>query len=805
MVKKQTTRLPGWGLVVLFLYFAGLCCGCPKPCECYEDWDRSITANCTSKHLTELPEPEVDIARFYISHNDIETLKGFWHSSAFPELKEFWADAARIQYIKVGAFSYMTKLSKLSLRYNLIENLQLEVFQGLESLEELRLEGNRLQEVNANVFTHLKKLEELYLDNNLIEIVEFGAFDGLDSLKILSLGKNFIARLASNTFHGLISLKDLRLHRNYLRILDQKLFHDLKNLTNLKLNDNEIEKMVSNIFSDLQSLVRLNINGNCLRKFQHHYVGKVAVKNNQSQPHMFAALSNLVYLHASDNLLEELDSFLFKDLVRLKFLDLSRNRLRSLHEDTFIYNKLLTDLLLSNNPRLVIPKNTSFIKVNSLKKLYLSSCGIADISERSFEYLPNLQDVRLDRNSLKTLKVEVLMGLRRLEKLSLYGNPLECDCALKKTWQWCHNKPIHLVHRTPFCIQPKNELGRSWNMLQSMQCFNYFSGGEFFKIFCSFVEPLVFAIILLSGATGTGALFLTFASYEKILETPSACIFSIAVADFLMIMVFLPMSFISAFTQMWKFGLPLCKIFMFTRDLIIGVTVFSVIVFGYHIYTWRTHCFRAHNYGFGSTSKAAILHLVGIWFVSTTLAFPALLSASNDYDKCIYAPISYGFYYIPCVTLVQLFIYSILPLFFMVLVYTITQRRILVKSQKVAGKISEDKQITRKQLSKIVVSLTSVLIISYAPNMIMRILVSLYLVNQNSDITKIFVFLTDCLFYSNTWLNPLVLYYTCNTYKRDFQRIIHCERFRKKFLKQEDTLSHATVSDQKSSVSEIRY
>jgi hypothetical protein len=649
------------------------------------------------------------------------------------------------------------------------------------------------------------KLEELYLDNNLIENVDSGAFDGLISLKILSLGNNFIARLAPNTFHGLISLKDLRLRRNYLRTLDQKLFHNLKSLTNLGLNYNEVEEIVPNIFSDLQSLVRLKINGNCLRKFQYYQVGNMAVKNNQSQPHIFAGLSKLVYLHASNNLLEELNSFSFKDLVSLKFLDLSRNRLRNLHESTFVYNKQLTDLLLSNNPRLVIPKNTSFIKVNSLKKLYLSGCGIADIPERNFEYLPNLQDVRLDRNSLKTLKVEVLMGLRRLEILSLYGNPLECNCTLKATWQWCHSKSVHLMHKLPFCIQPRNEIRKSWDMLQSMQCLNYSSWGEFFEIFHSFVEPLLFVIILLFGTTGTGALLLTFASYEKIFQIPNVCIFSIAVANFIMIMVFSPMSFSSAFRQVWNFGLPLCKIFMFTRDLIIGVTVFSVMVFSYHIYTWNALTFRPHNYGFGSISKAAILHLVGVWFVSTTLAFPAFLSASIDYDKCIYAPISYGFYYIPCVIFVQLLIYSILPFCFMLLIYTLIERSMEVKSQEGERKMPENQQITRKKLSKIAVNLTSVLLISYAPNMVMRFVLSLSLVNQDSDVTKTFMFITDCLFYSNTWINPLVLYYTCDIYKGDFRRIIHCERFRKKFPKQEDALSYATISEQKSSVSGMRY
>jgi hypothetical protein len=265
------------------------------------------------------------------------------------------------------------------------------------------------------------------------------------------------------------------------------------------------------------------------------------------------------------------------------------------------------------------------------------------------------------------------------------------------------------------------------------------------------------------------------------------------------------MSFVSAFTQVWKFGLLLCKIFMFTRDLIIGVTVFSVMVFGYHIYSWTLLSFRAQNYRFGSSSKAAIFHLAGVWFVSTTLAFPALLSASNDYDKCIYAPISYGFYFIPYVTLIQLFVYSIVPLCFVLFIYSVTERRIILKSQNFTEKMHGYKRITRRQLSKIVVSLTSVLLISYAPNMVMRFMISMSLVNQNSDVSKIFVFLTDCLFYSNTWLNPLALYYTCSTFKADFQRIIHCERFRKKSLMQSDALSYVTASEQRSSVAEIRY
>ncbi|XP_021933818.1 carboxypeptidase N subunit 2-like isoform X2 [Zootermopsis nevadensis] len=803
MSNKQTS-VPRWSLVLLLCCSIGVCSGCPEPCECYKAWDRSIIANCTRKDLALLPEFEEDVAQLDISYNDLGTLQHLWNSSGYLSLKELRADAARIQYIYPGAFSHMAQLLKLFLRYNFIENLELGVFEGLESLEELRLEGNRLQGVRAQVFQNMTQMVELYLHNNQIEIISPGAFDGLNCLKILSLSNNFLARLASQTFYGLTRLVDLRLHRNYMKFLDLMLFRTLTNLRYLRFNDNEIEEVVLGTFSGLQSLVSLNMNGNCLRQLQYNHFSNVTGKQSQALG-IFAGLSNLVYLHVSDNLLEELGSVVFKDLVSLKFLDVSRNRLITLNEHTFLHNTLLTDLRLSNNPRLTAPRNASFINVKSLQSLHLSNCRITDLTERSFKYLPNLQDIRLDRNSLKTLKVDTLTGLMHLSQISLYGNPLVCDCELKKTWQWCHSNNVHLTHKNSFCIQNRNMVRMSWDLLESFTCSDYSSGRMFFESFHSFVEPVVYAIILLSGATGTGALLLIFTTYERILKIPNACIFSIAVGDFIMIMVFLPMSFVNAFTEVWKFGLPLCKIFIFSRDLTVGVTVFSVMLFAHHTYTWTVLSCRLRNCGFGSSSKAGVFNVFGILFVAAALAFPAFLWASNDSGKCSYAPNNDGVNFIPYVTLIQLFIYSIMPLCFIVLIYTVTERYIVFKSPKLAGKLDEKKMCIRKELSKVAVILSIVLFVSYAPNIIMRVLIGFSIVNQNLDITKVFVFLTDCLFYSNTWLNPLALYCTCSTYKSNFKRIVYCERFRKQRPKPRDSTSHAAASEGPSSVAEIRY
>jgi Leucine-rich repeat (LRR) protein len=760
-------------------------------------------ANCTRKDLKSLPEFEEAVAILDVSHNDIETLQHLSRSSAYLTLKELRADAARIRCMHSGAFSSMAQLSKLFLRYNFIANLELGVFEGLRSLEELRLEGNRLLEINTQVFKNLTQMVELYLDNNQIENLSADSFDGLECLKILSLANNFLVRLEPHTFYSLTGLVDLRLHRNYLRSLDQTLFRTLKNLRFLRLNNNEIDEVAFGTFSSLGRLVSLNVNGNYLRHLQHNYVGNI--NGNDSRPlGIFATLSNLVYLHVSDNLLEELDSVVLKDLTSLKFLDISRNRLRRLHEETFVYNALLTDLRLSNNQGLTVPRNAPLLRVKSLERLHLSGCRITDLSERSFECLPNLRDIRLDRNSLKTIRVDAIIGLAQLSKISLYGNPLVCDCELKKTWQWCRNNSVHLIHKIPICIQNRNLTTVSWDLLGSLACSDSFSG-DVFKSFHSVVEAVVYAVILLSGAVGTGALLLIFAAYQRIFEIPNVCIFSIAVGDFIMIMVFLPMSFASAFTQVWKFGPQLCKIFMFSRELTVGVTVFSVMILGHHTFTWTVLSFRARNCGFGSSAKAAVLSLVVIWFGASAFAFPAFLFATNESGKCSYAPNSYGSYFIFCVTLIQLFIYSIIPLCFIVLIYTVTERYIVLKSSKIAGNFNEKKMCIRQELSKVVVILSFVLFISYAPNMIMRILISLSVVNQNSDVTKVFVFLSDCLLYSNIWLNPLALYCTSSTYRGNFKRIVVCERWRKQKPKPEDFSSLAAVSEQPSSVAEIRY
>ncbi|XP_069702215.1 leucine-rich repeat-containing protein 15-like [Periplaneta americana] len=806
---SSTTSFCVWRWIgPLLLCALAACHGCSDVCKCYAGHDRSITADCTRRNLTQLPVFLSDVAQLLMSHNDMEILENLFNSSGNLVLNAFWADAAGISEIKPGAFYGMNQMTILSLRYNIILDLKYGVFEGLENLKELMLQGNRIKILKSQVFVNLVELTELYLDNNLIETVSYDSFLGLRSLKILSLANNFLADLLPETFYGLKTLIDLRLHRNKLTVLDPKLFKTLEKLRILRLNHNMIDKFLPGIFSDLHEMTILNLNGNLLINLQHN-ISNVNLNGTSVQSQsleIFATTSKLVYVHLRDNRLEKLEQNVMKDLESLKYLDVTGNMLTKLGKNTFLYNTLLVELRLSRNIKLTIPKKAPFLNISSLKYLHLSGCNIKSLSESALEYLPKLQNILLDNNKLKTLKRDMLVKLKDLSKMSLHDNPLECNCQLKPTWEWCRDNNI-LTNKEPVCIKPRSLQGKYWDELQFLECTSPEKDSSF-KTFHFIFEPLVFAFILLAGAVGTGALLLIFASYERILEIPNTCIFSIAVADFIMLMVFLPMSYTNAFSQVWKFGLPMCKIFMFTHYLIIGAAVFSVMVLAYHSYTSTIIAFQTRNCGFGSSSRTAAFHLFAIWLIAGSLAFPAIISATIENDICKYAPEYYGPNFIPRAILIQLLIYSLLPMIFIILMYIVTERYMVLKSIKFSGKINEKKMFTRRKLSRIVLSLTLVFFISYAPNIFMKLLISWSFVNQDLVIVKVFVFLTDCLFYSITWLYPLAIYISCDIYRGHFKRVIYCERFRKHPLKRKNTPSYTADSglgEHQTSVLEMRY
>lgn len=71
----------------------------------------------------------------------------------------------------------LPKLLSLSLRENVISEIEENSFSGLKSLKNLHLEFNRLTIIRGQIFAGLPSLEGLDLYSNQIETIEDGAFD----------------------------------------------------------------------------------------------------------------------------------------------------------------------------------------------------------------------------------------------------------------------------------------------------------------------------------------------------------------------------------------------------------------------------------------------------------------------------------------------------------------------------------------------------------------------------------------------------------------------------------------------------
>ena len=115
---------------------------------------------------------------------------------------------------------------------------------------------------------------------------------------------------------------------------------------------------------------------------------------------VFAGLSTLVYLSITNNKLDRLDDFAFKELTVLKFLFLDNNRLK------------------------IISRHT-FVGLGNLKILSLQGNLLHTADERSFENLPLLNHLIASDNHFNELPKLLFSNLSELTSLELGGNEVE--------------------------------------------------------------------------------------------------------------------------------------------------------------------------------------------------------------------------------------------------------------------------------------------------------------------------------------------------------------------------------------------
>lgn len=160
-----------------------------------------------------------------------------------------------------------------------------------------------------------------------------------------------------------------------------------------------------------------------------------------------------------------LDSF--ADLPKLKWLDISKNRLKAIDDYTF-RGLTLEHLFLNDNPGIQLSTN-AFGGLRTTG-LYIHECAISSLAIEVFKPLNGtLKALWIDKNKIETFGTEWLYLFRKLSHVRLGNNPFHCNCELKWLFDFYNNDQNNQnkipSKEEPSCRSPPNLRGKDFGAL----------------------------------------------------------------------------------------------------------------------------------------------------------------------------------------------------------------------------------------------------------------------------------------------------------------------------------------------------
>lgn len=179
----------------------------------------------------------------------------------------------------------------------------------------------------------------------------------------------------------------------------------------------------------------------------------------KSKELMNANLRDIHKLKFQNCSIETVHMYAFSGLALLIELDLSKNKITSLHRDVFHDNIKLRVLTLSNN-NISVLEDGLFYNLTFLQRIVIDHNNIETISPDTFKNLPTLNHLNLGYNQIKSINFDLKENLPKLNSLNVEGNPWICDCKLQEFRQ--STLKSNLITTPTECDSPPRLKGRLW-------------------------------------------------------------------------------------------------------------------------------------------------------------------------------------------------------------------------------------------------------------------------------------------------------------------------------------------------------
>ncbi|NXE37186.1 LRRN4 protein, partial [Ptilorrhoa leucosticta] len=289
-------------------------------------------------------------------------------------------------------------------------------------------------------------LETLDLSNNLLEEVNGTEIANLPQLRILSLRHNHLWSVRWGS-EALSSLLKLDLSFNKLSSVPSCHSSALPNLRWLSLAGNPLIEIQPLAFSCYPQLQVLNLSATLLGQDDSRGIRESAFAISTDPNEAMNRPGNSInVLDLSGTFLEKIQPEWVRDLPNLRSLQLTKMpRLRSLESDFFKSLPGLRELHCQDSHSLGFVQTEMFDSAPHLSHLSFENCNLSSFNPWNI-------------NSSDAITI------------SLYGNPLLCDCQLS----WLLSKPKKVVlqkARETFCTS-QEDLGRPSTSFSLLELYN---------------------------------------------------------------------------------------------------------------------------------------------------------------------------------------------------------------------------------------------------------------------------------------------------------------------------------------------
>lgn len=344
--------------------------------------------------------------------------------SAFPNLRTMFTWNAGIQVLRPHDLRNAQQLRNIDLSQNNISQLVESIFFSAIDLEYINLAANRIDSLPKLTFHGLVRLRFLHLDHNRIEYLAAGTFDVMPRLEVLYADHNRIRHVAATLFARNTQMHEVHLHSNRIEAIDGHPFAHLRQLDRFRIDDNPVLELdyvhVDAVFTDVRNVsARGCLIGSRTRTLlaSDNRIGYVLVADagaeNKTSPaiehldlhaNRLRSFANLTALHSlsrldvSDNDIEDLGVHSFAHMPWLVELRLRRSGLRAIGFGLLSHKSKLRWLDVSHN-RLRHVELNRFTGLQAVRALFLEGNRLTHIDLTGFrQYFPALQTIGLAQN-----------------------------------------------------------------------------------------------------------------------------------------------------------------------------------------------------------------------------------------------------------------------------------------------------------------------------------------------------------------------------------------------------------------------